>query len=256
MTSRLSLEASCAIAATAAALSGCAHQPPQPAPPAPVQPALSVQQQVRPDGTTFFVSCAECTRPTPKTLRQPGAQVKPSAERSTSTSPSPAATRSAEERGNTAKPAPAVAPPSTTILITARLYFDTSRSAPNRASLQRLSRLQPLLKQATSVVVHGYTDRSGPAAANLRLADARARDAAARIAAASGIQGGAVTASAAEQDCCTAHGAQDSKQRAAARRVEIHFAVPAGPAQRALLAQLRADLQSAEATGLASRTIP
>ncbi len=113
-----------------------------------------------------------------------------------------------------------------TVALHATLYFDSNSSDPTPASVQRLAELEPLLRRMTQASVTGYTDRTGSAAHNQRLAAARAADVAQRLAAWLDPAANGRIVQTARPQCCDVVGKRAPAQHRADRRVEIEFRVP------------------------------
>ncbi len=217
----------------ALAMKGCVTPPAAPVPRLQPPDPVAVEQRLRPDGTTYFASCVDCRAPTPKSAQRarPALGLQPAAPASAVQSD---LAPEAEVPIARAMPLPAapdfalasVSSGATTVAIQATLYFDSNSSVPTPGSVQRLAELEPLLRRMTRASVTGYTDRTGSAAHNQRLAAARAADVAQRLVAWLNSAASGRIDQTARPQCCYVSGKRAPAQHRADRRVEIEFRMP------------------------------
>ncbi len=215
------------------AMHGCVTPPAAPVPRLQPPDPVAVEQRLRPDGTTYFASCVDCRAPTPKSSPRARAVfgLQPAAAAS---AVQPDLAPEAEVPIARAMPLPAapdvalasVSSGATTVALHATLYFDSNSSVPTPGSVQRLAQLEPLLRRMTQASVTGYSDRTGSAAHNQRLAAARAGQVAERIAALHESAASGRIVQTARPQCCYVSGKRAAAQHRADRRVEIEFQVP------------------------------
>lgn len=206
-------------------VAGCAT----PTPPVPVsapRPLESIEQRTRLDGATYYASCTDCAKPTPK-LRPNLAVVvpRPAPLAMPATSEVPPVPERAVQAAAAAS-APEVV---STRTVRATLYFGSGQATPEADSASRLQQLKPVLERASHVVVTGYTDNRGSARRNRRLAGDRASTVAQQLVPLLPTDVADRLVLSADPRCCYAAPNRSAAQRRVNRRVEVVLTVPDTP---------------------------
>lgn len=196
--------------AFAIAMSSCVSRPQDPEPtPAPVHQYKLTQ--VQRNGATTFATCADCPRPTPKTVARVERTAAPVA-----LTPNPAVVRP-----------PQKAAPATSRQATATVLFELNSAHITTRVQQQIEALTPLLRQASRIQVTAYTDALGDMALNTRLADARALAIVLAIRERLDGERGAILSGTGRPLCCYVADNKSAATRQPNRRAEVAIALSA-----------------------------
>lgn len=229
--------------AAALGLASCSTPTPAVAESAPTPPhAYGIEQRTLGEKTQF-VACADCERPTPKTLRAAAPRLATAAAASPASIASVSNAAKDSQPVATRTPAPPVGSTRTEVFT---LVFELNSAALTRAARARLDALVPLANAAGRVRVVGYTDDLGSQGLNTRLSDQRAlavmlylRDRLAEPRPDLSATGRPL--------CCYVTDNRSEDHRAPNRRAEIALELLDTPAVRTLLLSARAQMLGAKA---------